>query len=79
MESNMNAKKAKALRRLAKANGVLKTEPDYRAKETKKMVYTLDKDGKPMAYEVKRQTIININRTAYQQMKKDYYNGDLAI
>ena len=75
----MNTKIAKKIRRMAKEAGHYKPEPNYQVKETKKMVYGVGKDGKPMAYEVKRHTIINANRTVYRQMKKDYNNGDLAV
>ena len=75
----MNTKTAKKIRRLAKEQGNYKEGADYDVIETKKMMYATGKDGKPMAYEVKRQTLINKNRTVYRQMKKDYENGDLAI
>jgi len=75
----MSQKKMRAVRKLAKAMGHYKKEPDYEIKETKKMVYGLDKDGKPMAYEVKKYTLINKNRTVYKQMKKAYLKGELDV
>lgn len=75
----MNAKKAKLIRQLAKQEGHYKLEPDYRVKETKKMIYGKDKDGKPIAQPVTRQTIVNINRIYYRRLKKAYKNGDFTI
>lgn len=75
----MNGKKAKAIRRMAKESGHFKTEPDYRVKETKKMMYFVDEKGTPRAQEVKRQTIINVNKIIYRRMKKAYINGELAV
>lgn len=59
--------------------GHYKTEPDYRVKETKKIVYVLDKNGNPMAREVTRYTIINANRVNYRRMLKAYQNGEFSI
>lgn len=75
----MNAKKAKLIRRLAKEMGHFKLEPDYRVKETKKMLYGTDKNGMPIAQEVTRHTIINANRVNYRRMKKAYKNGEFTI
>ena len=75
----MNGKKAKALRRLAKANGQYKTEPDYRMKETKKVAYYTDKDGTRKATQVSRITVINANKIVYRRMKAMYKAGELAV
>ena len=75
----MNAKKAKLIRKLAKQMGKYKLEPDYRVKETKKMVYGYDSKGKPVAQQVTRHTIINLNRIEYLRMKQAYKNGDFTI
>ena len=75
----MNAKKAKAIRKFAKAHGHYKLEPDYRVKETKKMLYEVDSKGMPMAQEVTRHTIINANRINYRRLKKAYNNGEFDI
>lgn len=75
----MNGKKAKAIRRFAKENGHYKQEPDYRVKQTKKMAYGVDKYGKPIAEEVVRNTIINVNRINYRRIKKVYKNGEFTI
>ena len=75
----MNGKKAKALRRLAKAHGHFKNEPEYRVQETKKMVYFTDKTGKPQAQQVSKYTIINVSKIVYRRMKKAYNNGELAV
>jgi hypothetical protein len=75
----MNGKKAKAIRRMAKEAGHFKTEPDLRVKETKKMAYGLDSNGKRTVQEVTRQTLINMNRIIYRRMKKAYKNGELAV
>ena len=75
----MNGKKAKALRRLAKANGKYATEPEYRVKETKKVVYYTDKDGSKKATQVSKYTIINANKIVYRRLKAAYKNGEIAI
>ena len=75
----MNGKKAKAIRRLAKAHGHYKTEPEYKVQETKKMVYFTDKNGKPQAQQVSKYTIINVNKIVYRRMKQAYINGQLAV
>lgn len=75
----MNGKKAKAIRRLAKAHGHFKKEPEYKVKETKKMVYYNDKDGKPQAQQVSRFTVYNASRTVYRRMKRAYNDGLIAV
>ena len=75
----MNSKKAKAIRRLAKEHGHFKKEPEYRVKETKKIVYVTNKDGSPIAETVSRYTIINTSKIMYRRMKQAYINGQLAI
>lgn len=75
----MNGKKAKAIRRLAKANGHFKTEPEYRVKTTKKMMYGIDKNGLPTAQEVQRNTVINVSKIIYRRMKQAYSEGLLAV
>lgn len=75
----MSQKKVRAIRKLAKAMGHYKKEPNYKLKETKKMVYGLDKDGKPMAQQITRYTVINTSKTVYRQMLKDYHNGKFTI
>jgi hypothetical protein len=75
----MNGKKAKLIRKLAKQEGKFKLEPNYQVKETKKMMYGTGKDGKPMAYQVSRNTVINLNRIEYRKLKKAYSNGEFEI
>lgn len=75
----MNGKKAKLIRKLAAEMGHYKKEADYRVKEIKKMVYGVDKNGKPMAQEVKRHTIINASRINYRKLKQAYKNGEFTI
>ena len=75
----MNGKKAKQIRRMAKEAGHYKTEPDYRVKTTKKMMYGVDQKGMPIAQEVQRNTLINVNRIIYRRMKQAYKNGELAV
>ena len=75
----MNGKKAKAIRRLAKQHGHYKTEPEYRVKETKKVMYVTDKDGNPKAQQVSRYTIINTSKIVYRRMKQAYKQGLLAV
>lgn len=75
----MNGKKAKAIRKLAKAHGHFKTEPEYRVKETKKVVYYTDKDGSKKATQVSRHTVINTSKIIYRRMKAAYKNGELGV
>jgi hypothetical protein len=75
----MNAKKAKAIRRLAKQEGKFQLEPNYKVIETKKMIYGFDKNGKPMAQPVVRNTLINLSRIEYRRLKKAYANGEFSI
>lgn len=74
----MNAKKAKAIRRMAKQLGYYKDEPEYRVKETKKTAYYTDREGKSQATIVSRYTVINTSRLPYRRMKQAYKNGELA-
>ena len=75
----MNGKKAKAIRRLAKEHGHFKNEPEYKVKETKKVIYVTGKDGNPQAEQVSRYTIINTSKIVYRRMKQAYNNGQLAV
>ena len=75
----MNGKKAKQLRRLAKAHGHYKVEPEYKVRETKKVVYYTDKDGSKKAAQVSKYTVINTSRIIYRRMKQAYKNGELGV
>jgi hypothetical protein len=75
----MNGKKAKQLRRLAKAHGHYNNEAEYKVKETKKVVYYTDKDGSQKATQVSRYTIINPGKIIYRRMKAAYKNGELSV
>lgn len=75
----MNGKKAKEIRRMAKDAGHFKTEPEYRMKETKKVLYYTDKDGSKKATQVSRVTVINTSKIIYRRMKAAYKNGELAV
>lgn len=75
----MNGKKAKAIRRLAKAHGHFKNEPEYKVKETKKVVYAPDKNGLMKAHQVSRFTVINTSKLVYRRMKAAYIAGLLAV
>ena len=74
----MNANKAKALRRMAASMGHFKTEPEYKVKETKKVVYYTDKEGKSQSTIVSRYTVINTSRIIYRRIKQAYKSGELA-
>lgn len=74
----MNAKKAKAIRRLAKKAGHYQKDPVYRVKEVKKVQYYTDKDGKPQSAVVTRPILYNTSRYVYRKMKAAYKNGQLA-
>ena len=75
----MRGKKAKLLRRLAKEQGIFKQEPDYREKQTKKMAYVTDKDGRTRAGEVVKSTIINLSRIEYRRLKAQFQNGEFDV
>lgn len=76
----MNAKKAKAIRRLAKEEGKYSTEPDYRVMNTKKkVIYGKDANGKQTVQEVDRTTIANLSKIYYRRMKQAYKNGEFTI
>lgn len=75
----MNAKKAKALRRMAKEQGYYKLEPDYRGRKVDKMVYVTDpKTGEMTAKKIEKVTVFNLNRVTYRRMKKAYNDGLLG-
>lgn len=75
----MNGKKAKLIRRMAKNMGHFKLEPEYKMKETKKVVYYTDKEGKSQSTIVSRYTIMNTSRVIYRRIKAAYKSGELAI
>ncbi len=75
----MNGKKAKAIRRLAKEHGHFKKEPEYKVKETKKVVYAPDQNGLMKAHQVSRFTVINTSKIVYRRMKAAYIAGLLAV
>lgn len=74
----MNAKKAKAIRRLAKTAGHYQKDPAYRVKEVKKLQYYTDKEGNPQTTVVSRFIVYNTSRYVYRRMKQSYKNGELA-
>ena len=75
----MNAKKAKALRRMATKMGHFKLEPEYKVKETKKVVYYTDKEGNSQSTIVSRFTVMNTSRVVYRRIKQAYKNGELSV
>lgn len=75
----MNGKKAKALRRFAKENGMYSKEPEYKIKETKKIVYVPDSKGELKAREVSRYTLLNVSKIKYRNLKKMYKSGQITI
>jgi hypothetical protein len=75
----MNGKKAKTLRRLAKEEGKYQQEPNYKVKETEKVVYGKDKNGLPIAGKVTRYTVVNLSRIEFRRLKQAYVNGEFTV
>jgi hypothetical protein len=76
----MNAKKVKAIRKMAKQMGVYDpSKPNqYKQMVVKKIaVPTEEPNGKPVI--VERITMVSANKHALKQMKKAYNAGELAI
>ena len=75
----MNGKKAKAIRRLAKQEGKFQKEANYKVIQTEKVIYGTGTNGMPTAQRVTRNTLINLSKLEYRQMKKAFKNGEFTI
>ena len=72
----MNGKKARALRKIFRAQGAYSEEPQYKVQKVKKIAYLPNPmTGVPIAMPVEREIIYNMSKYGYRRAKKDYAKG----